>query len=171
MFAWQILDRLDRALALQADNAKTLLVRAVCELQRERPKAALGYLQKARDADPKLPGVPYHVGVAQIAAGDLEAARAAFAETVALAPDYLDAWQNLAVLQQRAGALPQAAETLRAGLAANPKWADGWLLLVQVERGAGRPKEALPALLRYLELRPDDASARSARQELEALVR
>lgn len=162
---------LDRALALQPDNAKALLDRAICALKREDPATAQRFLAQARLADPGLPGVPYHQGLAAIAAGDPDAARVAFATTVELAPDYVEAWQNLAILLQESGTPTKVEETLRAGLAANPKWSDGWLLLSHALRRAGRTKDAVAPLQRYLELVPGDQEMRKYLGELEALVR
>ncbi len=121
------------AMPLQAQQAADSYQQAVAARQAGRPAEAVRLLEPIVAADPRNADAQVQLGYAHLALDRLDAAEAAFAAALAVAPDYADARLGLARIAQRrgdrAGALAALdaigpgnadAEALRAQLAAEP---------------------------------------------------
>ncbi len=87
--------------------------------------------------------------------GDAPQAEEAYKTVVKLSPDRLDAYLELAGLQQKNGALEAAEATLKDGIAINRQWAPLHSQLALVYQEAGKHDEAKVAMERARQLDPD----------------
>lgn len=76
------------------------------------PATAIKHLDRARE-DGGFPDLSYERGLAHLVLGEREAARAAFADALALAPRYTAAGLELALLEARDGRIAEAVSRLR----------------------------------------------------------
>ncbi len=118
-------------------------------------EAASALYNKALAQDDQL--ALAHLGLAQIWAltGDAPQAEEAYKTVVKLSPDRLDAYLELAGLQQKNGALEAAEATLKDGIAINRQWAPLHSQLALVYQEAGKHDEAKVAMERARQLDPD----------------
>jgi tetratricopeptide (TPR) repeat protein len=150
-----------KAVAANPRNVTAWINLGVVQLGEERAGDAAASLRRAVELDPDRPGTHYNLGCALFALAEADAALHEFERTVELAPDYRPAWTNLYEMHKAAGRGEAQVATLRAATGHNPQWADAFFWLGSALEELGRRDEALPALRRYVELRPDDEAMRA----------
>lgn len=101
----------------QEPDFESLYRRAVAARLAGRPGDAVGLLERLARAEPENADIPVQLGFAQIALGDLDAAKAAFGRALSLAPAYADAHLGLAQIALWRGSLAEAATEAQVVLA------------------------------------------------------
>ena len=92
--------------------------------------------------------VAFATGTSALSRGDWAAARQSLSEAVAAAPQWADAYYNLAVAHVKLNDWPEAAKALRQATALEPNQGDAWALLGVVLWMTGELGEAYAALER-----------------------
>jgi len=100
-------------------------------------------------------------------AGDVEAARRAYRDAVALAPGYAEAWNNLGLSFLQSGELPDAEHCLRQAVNARPALVPAWVNLASVQQARGDTPGAEQSLAAAL---ATDPASRAARNNLGTLL-
>ena len=99
---------------------------------------------------PKAPPVMNLVAARELASGRPDAARAAYAKTLAVDPDNLEALQGLSVLDIRANRKKEAVDRIEASLKRSPPNDDRFVLAARIHDAAGnaaRAEELLKAAI------------------------
>jgi len=91
--------------------------------------------------------------------GRLEAAQAAFADALSLAPEHPVALLLLGEFAQSQGRLPEAEELLERSLRADPLQAHAWSRMGSIQEDRGRWTDAEQSYRRAAELKPDHVEA------------
>jgi len=112
----QIIDRILR----NGDSAEARLLLGMAKLEAMEFPAAIADLAKAVELDPKLPDLYSYLGQAQMASGDMTAARAAFEKELAQNPNDFESNLRLAVLLKQDGGYERAHELLARALRVRP---------------------------------------------------
>lgn len=94
-------------------------------------------------------------------AGDVDASRLAYREAVTFAPDYGEAWNNLALTYLHAGVFAEAEACLQRAVAARPGLVPAWVNLASVQEARGDRTAAEQSLRRALAADPGSLSARN----------
>ena len=123
--------------------------------QRGLPHEALAKLRAAHELVKDLPAAWAATGSAHERLGNLEAARAAFRQALAIAPQHREARYSLAFVQVLQWELAEAEAIARQLVAEDPAYADGWALLGGVLQAKGEMPAAVSALRRSVEREPD----------------
>lgn len=93
--------------------------------------------------------------------GDVDAARRAYREAVGLAPDYAQAWNNLALSYLQTGAFAEAEDALRHAVDAMPGLVAAWVNLASVQEARGDAVAAEESLVAALAADPLSLPARN----------
>lgn len=124
----------------------------------------------SRHASPPMPagGAPSAEAVAKkteadglAETGDVEAARRAYREAVALAPDYAQAWNNLGLSYLQTGAFVEAEDALHRAVDAMPGLGAAWVNLASVQEARGDPAAAEKSLVAAMSADPTSMAARN----------
>lgn len=102
----------------------------------------------------------FAVGVAAHRNGDLAAARSAYESVLDLAPNDVDALNNLALVLLAQGSADRAEVALRRALSLAPKNGGAWSNLGAVLKARGRNSDAIAAFQHALDIDPDNEGAR-----------
>ena len=151
---------LERATQLEPHNCKAWINRGLCQARLGERKTAIASLRHATTLPTAVPGANYNLGVL-LAENDPDQAIAAFASTVAQAPDYVEAWYNLGALQTRRGLLDKGRDALQRAVALRADWADAWRQLGTNRATAGDASAAAEAYGKVVALAPEDEAART----------
>ncbi len=111
---------LERVLAEDASNALANERRGLLELQRGRPDAARGYLDRALDTNDQAANAWNLLGVARFQLRDIPGALDAWQKSVEIDPEQWDSLYNLGFTAARAGRRQQAVDALRLYVATAP---------------------------------------------------
>lgn len=103
------------------DSAETHLLLGMSKYEAMEYPAAIADLSKAAEIDPSLPDVYSYLGQAQMASGDMQAARAAFEKELSTNPNDFESNVRLAVLLKQDGNYDRARELLNRALLVRPK--------------------------------------------------
>ncbi|HHN74452.1 MAG TPA: tetratricopeptide repeat protein, partial [Acidobacteria bacterium] len=125
-------------------------------LAARRADEAIAYLELARDLDPEDLGIWIALGDANLAAGRIAPARAAYYQALALRVDYSPAYDGLARLALARDDDAAALEFFGKALEANPTDARARLHRGQLHLRAGRVQQARDDIEEAARLRPDD---------------
>ena len=155
------------ATSLEPTNAKAWLDLGLAHQQAGDQVAAVEALRHAMTLPDTVPGASYNLGVL-LADQDPDGAIAAFAQTVARAPDYADAWYNLGALQTRRGDHQQGYKALQEAVRLRPDWVNAWRQIGTNRASAADIEGTVAAFRRIVALAPDD---RDASAYLEMLLR
>lgn len=109
----------------------------------ESVKGAAATFQQLATERPELAEIPYNLGVAAAALGDLEGARKHYLRATDVDPKLGDAWLNLGALAERAGDLDRALSHYEAGLRHAPENEKLIVGIIGVLRKQGRTDEAI----------------------------
>jgi tetratricopeptide (TPR) repeat protein len=123
-------------------------------------EAAERLCRDALAAGLRHPRLPYLLGLAEAARGELRGAQAHLAEAAGLAPDEAVVQYNLGVVLQLLGRTEEAASAWRQATRLEPDYADAWFNLAKAFGDLDLVGEARIAYRRLLELAPEHAPAR-----------
>jgi tetratricopeptide (TPR) repeat protein len=112
----QIVDRILR----NGDSAEARLLLGTAKLEALEYPAAIADLTKAVELNPHLPDLYSYLGQAQMASGDMAAARAAFEKELAQNPNDFESNLRLAVLLKQEGDYDRARDLLARALRVRP---------------------------------------------------
>ncbi len=112
----KIVDRILR----NGDSAEARLLLGMAKLEALEYPAAIADLTKAVELDPHLPDLYSYLGQAQMASGDMAAARTAFEKELAQNPNDFESNLRLAVLMKQDGDYDHARELLARALRVRP---------------------------------------------------
>lgn len=127
---------------------------------------ALSNFTAALALDPQHAEARNNRGKVFAAQQDYRRAAADFARAVALQPRYAEAWSNLGAARAMLHDMAGAEEAYTRAIAADARYADAYFNRANARVARGALHDALADLDAYLALRPDDAAARAARDEI-----
>jgi tetratricopeptide (TPR) repeat protein len=139
----------------EPQEAKGHLLLATAYLAGRQPDEALGVYRQMATVFPKNPEVPRLMGVVYEQEGNVAQARAAYEQSLALAPDYLQTLDRITGLDVLAKRYAEAEQRLASVIARNPKLAEPWLMQGHVYQAAGQTNQAEAAMSKAIELDPD----------------
>ncbi|MEQ1518254.1 MAG: tetratricopeptide repeat protein [Usitatibacteraceae bacterium] len=146
---------MQRALALQPQNAEFHLTAANIEQDLGRLDAAVGLLRQAILLQPSFAQAYNNLGILLSDQGKIEEASKAFSEAIRLNPRYARAHANLATAQMRMLQLEAALDSARTATELQPDYAHGHHLLANAYTMLGDPSAAEGALVSALRLKPN----------------
>jgi len=112
-----VIDRILR----NGDSAETHLLLGMTKYEAMEYPEAIADLTKAAEIDPSLPDVYSYLGQAQMASGDMKAAREDFEKELAVNPNDFESNVRLAVLLKQDGQYERAHQLLDRALLVRPK--------------------------------------------------
>jgi serine/threonine-protein kinase len=131
-----------RVLELRAGTAAVYSNLALIPYARRRWDDAIGYCQKALDADPRFAPAHNHLGLIWKGVGNWPEAVQHFREAVRLDPGLAEAHHNLGEIRAFSGGLDEAVEHYRRALQIDPEFARAEYLLGVALTARGRTDEA-----------------------------
>lgn len=129
----------------------------VAEYKGKNYQAAIDAFLRARDLRDGEAGLYSNLGACYRAVGRLAEGEAAYAQAIALNPNFDAAWHNLGNLRKDNGDYPGAIEAFRKSLEINPAYATAWGNLAYALMVIGRLKESEDAARRGIGLEPSNA--------------
>lgn len=162
------LDRLERALALDADNFQAWLLKGHAWLlagNRERASEAYSFCVALQ---PESPWGWFQRGLVRLEQGDLRGSRSDFSRCIELEPQEPTAWLNRALAAGAAGDPSAAVADLSRALELGCSETRAWYLRSQVYRQLGQADDAQRDLDKFLELEPSDLKSWLARGLVQA---
>jgi serine/threonine protein kinase/Tfp pilus assembly protein PilF len=134
------------ALRYNPHSSMALLSQAMVFVCQGKPKDAMAYFAKARQADPGNPDVMFHEAWALEHNGQLDEAEQAYRDILVERPNFWPAYNNLGVLLARGAKYDEAAKAFAAAGAAAPKVAQPMANLAQTYFEMGRHDDSRAAL-------------------------
>ena len=150
---------ISRAEELNPDKA--VLSRAFQAMQEGRNSVAESILRKHLSRKPEDPAAIRLLGVIAMESNRVRAALRLLGRAVAMAPDFLLAWSDLARAQLKRDLFEEALETVDQAIALDPSMPHSWAVKGQVLSKAQRHEEALDAFRHVLDMSPGNAAALS----------
>lgn len=147
----QIVDRILR----NGDSAEARLLLGMAKLEALEYPAAIGDLTRAVELNPHLPGLYSYLGRAQMASGDMTAARAAFEKELAQNPNDFESNLRLAVLLKQDGEYDRARELLARALRVRPGDDAALYQVGATELAAGDMQRACATLEKVVKQAPE----------------
>ena len=136
---------IDRILR-NGESAETHLLLGMSRFEAMEYPGAIADLTKAAEIDPSMPDVYSYLGQAQMASGDMEAAREAFEKELTLNPNDFESNVRLAVLLKQDGSYDRARQLLDRALLVRPKDPGALYQVGATYLAAGDMNRALSAL-------------------------
>ena len=128
------------------DTAESHLLLGMTKFEAMEYPEAIADLTKATELDPNLPDVYSYLGQAQMASGDMKAAREAFEKELSVNPNDFESNVRLAVLMKQDGNYERAHALLNRALLVRPKDPGALYQVGATYLAAGDMNRALPAL-------------------------
>jgi tetratricopeptide (TPR) repeat protein len=128
------------------DTAESHLLLGMTKFEAMEYPEAIADLTKAAELDPNLPDVYSYLGQAQMASGDMKAAREAFEKELSVNPNDFESNVRLAVLMKQDGNYERAHQLLHRALLVRPKDPGALYQVGATYLAAGDMNRALPAL-------------------------
>jgi len=151
-------ESLSRAVSLEPKNAYYNYAMGAVSLQRRGASEAIPYFRKYCDLNPEDPRGGLMLGIAFLESADLESARKELEEAARHHETVVGAHFYLARLARQEGKLPEALQAVEKALAAHPDHADAYAELGLIRFRLREYGPAEKALLRALEVDPDNYS-------------
>jgi tetratricopeptide (TPR) repeat protein len=140
-------------------NPQVQALNGILLLNEGKPGEAVSGLQNAAKDNPTDPFIQLSLGRAQLAKGDQLAAEAAFRRTLELAPNRLDAAEELARIAGQRGDLNLLADVADKAIAAAPRAPEGYVWRATVEAAHNEPDKAEADLKQAMMHAPQSAPA------------
>ena len=146
-----VIDRILR----NGDSAESHLLLGMTKFEALEYPDAIADLTKAAELNPELPDVYSYLGQAQMASGDMKAAREAFEKELKVSPNDFESNVRLAVLLKEDGNYDRAHELLNRALLVRPNDPGALYQVGATYLAAGDLNRALPALEKVVKQYPD----------------
>jgi tetratricopeptide (TPR) repeat protein len=147
----RVVDRILR----NGESAEARLLLGMAKLEALEYPAAIADLSKATELNPRLPDVYSYLGQAQMASGDMAAARAAFEKELAQNPNDFESNLRLAVLLKQDGDYDRARVLLGRALRVRPGDDAALYQVGSVDLAAGETEHACAAFEKVVKQAPD----------------
>jgi len=147
----RIVDRILR----NGDSAEARLLLGMAKLEALEYPAAIADLTKAVELNPHLPDLYSYLGQAQMASGDMAAARAAFETELAQNPNDFESNLRLAVLLKQDGDYDRARQLLARALRVRPSDDAALYQVGAVDLAAGDMERACATLEKVVKQAPE----------------
>jgi predicted O-linked N-acetylglucosamine transferase (SPINDLY family) len=144
-----------RSLALAPDDPNTLSRYALLLVQRGQIDQGIAVVHRILAKEPRLLPAWLLLGNAERLRDDWPKAEAAYRQALQIAPLDRDARYNLALLLLQRGDYCEAEAWARQLVTENPRDADAWTILGGACQSEARTEEALEAMRRSVDLRPN----------------
>jgi predicted O-linked N-acetylglucosamine transferase (SPINDLY family) len=144
-----------RSLLLAPDDPNALTRHALLHVQRGQIDQGIAVVHRILAKEPRLLPAWLLLGNAQRLRDDWPQAEAAYRQALQIAPRDRDARYNLALLLLQKGEYCEAETWARQLVTENPRDADAWTILGGACQSEARIEEALQAMRRSVDLRPD----------------
>ena len=151
-------ESLSRAVRLEPGNAYYNYAMGAVSMQRRDPSEAIPYFRKYRDLKPEDPRGGLMIGIAFLESAELESARKELEQAARHRETAAGAYFYLARLNRQEGKLPEALQALEESLAVHPNHAEAYAELGLIRLRSREYDLSEKALLRALELDPDNYS-------------
>jgi tetratricopeptide (TPR) repeat protein len=145
---------IDRILR-NGESAETHLLLGMARLEAMEYPEAIADLTKAAEINPSMPDVYSYLGQAQMASGDMKAARDAFEKELTLNPNDFESNVRLAVLLKQEGNYERAHQLLDRALLVRPKDPGALYQVGATYLAAGDTNRALSALQALVKQYPE----------------
>jgi putative PEP-CTERM system TPR-repeat lipoprotein len=155
------IEELEGALERQPDLVQAEILLILALVRNEQYDRAIERAETLGETRADSPIGPVLAGIAQAAAGDRNAAAAAFERALEVEPGYPDAGNNLALLALLDGDVDAARGYFDEVLTANPGHLATLVRLARLEASAGNPEAARAVVERAVEANPDSVEART----------
>ena len=146
-----VIDRILR----NGDSAESHLLLGMTKFEALEYPDAIADLTKAAELNPELPDVYSYLGQAQMASGDMKAARDAFEKELKVNPNDFESNVRLAVLSKEDGNYDRAHQLLSRALLVRPHDPGALYQVGATYLAAGDLNRALPALVKVVKEYPD----------------
>lgn len=146
-----VIDRILR----NGESAESHLLLGMTKYEAMEYPEAIADLKKAAEINPKLPDVYSYLGQAEMASGDMNAAREAFEKELTGNPNDFESNVRLAVLLKQDGNYDRAHELLHRALLVRPNDPGALYQVGATYLAAGDMNRALPALESLVKQYPD----------------
>ena len=146
-----VIDRILR----NGDSAESHLLLGMTKFEAMEYPEAIADLTKAAEINPELPDVYSYLGQAQMASGDMKAAREAFEKELISNPNDFESNVRLAVLLKEDGNYERAQQLLKRALLVRPDDPGALYQVGATYLAAGDLNRALPALQRVVKNYPN----------------
>ena len=153
-------------LARRPNDAIILNLLGAVEIQRQRPDAAIAFLDRAIAIDANNAAAHCNRGIALQDLKRFDDAVASYDRALSIRPDLHEVLNNRGVVLRELKRFPDALASYDRALTIRPTYAEAHNNRGNVLRDLGRPSDALTAYRRALEIRPDYAEARRNRAGL-----
>jgi protein O-GlcNAc transferase len=147
-----------RSLALAPDDPNALTRYALLHVQRGQIDEGIATVHRILAKEPRLLPAWLLLGNAQRLRDDWPRAEAAYRQALQITPGDRDARYNLALLLLQKGDYCEAETWARQLVTENPRDADAWTILGGACQSEARIDEALDAMRRSVDLRPDSTT-------------
>lgn len=146
-----VIDRILR----NGDSAESHLLLGMTKFEALEYPDAIADLTKAAELNPELPDVYSYLGQAQMASGDMKAARDAFEKELKVNPNDFESNVRLAVLSKEDGNYDRAHQLLNRALLVRPEDPGALYQVGATYLAAGNLNRALPALEKVVKQYPN----------------
>ncbi|WP_292001930.1 tetratricopeptide repeat protein [Chlorobium sp.] len=151
------IEQYEAALNENPDDACRQYDLALCYLRHERNRQALELLDGMLRTHKRDPRAFYARAVVYLSMNNYSKAGCDFLRTIALDPDFLDAYKHLGFIQLTLGKEEAARKTLKTALEKDPSDAGLYCVLGDVYLDTGEPEKAKAAFEKAFELDPQSA--------------
>lgn len=151
------IERFEAELRESPDDFRKQYDLALCYLQHERNSQALELLDRMLDNGRRDAQAYYARAVAYLSMNNYRKAGCDFLRTIALDPDFLEAYKHLGFIQLTLGREEAALKTLKNALEKDPAHSGLYCVLGDVYLDIGEPDKAKDAFEKAFELAPEDA--------------
>ncbi|MBM3161933.1 MAG: tetratricopeptide repeat protein [Chlorobi bacterium] len=148
------IDKLEAGLRERPEDRQKQYELALCYLQHQRNSQALELLDRMLSDRNRDARAFYARAVAYLSMNDYRKAGCDFLRTIALDPDFLEAYRHLGFIQFTLGKEEAALKTVRTALEKEPDDAALYCVLGDILLDTGEPEKAREAFERALELDP-----------------
>jgi len=158
----QTIIALQQAETLQPDHAGVLTGMGTCLIQINQLEEAIPYFQKVTRLAPESAEAHNNLGVSYMCARAYDDAERAYKEAIAVNPDHLPAWKNLATLYlQQPEKASEGVQVLASIVKKHPDDVESLMLLAECYEAGDEIESAVTLYSRVLSIEPENQVARA----------
>lgn len=145
---------INEALEIQPENAEALSLKGVASMQKQAWKEAVTYLEKARQADPKLKMTYVNLAKSHRKLGNFKEAEAAAHTAIKLNPGNYQAHSELSAILLKTKRMKAGIEEMIEAIRINPLYVRGYLLIGRIYQASGKVDLSIRLYKSGLKLNP-----------------